>query len=135
MSIFRPRPEFLLAVLGILWISLHTEALADVRISEFSAKNTRAFPDITDFEDYPDWIELENTGDSAVALSGAFLSDDPSYPLKWAFSAGAVIPAHGFLVVVADGKNAPTGQTFPRGYWPWRSGTTQTSPSRRLGGL
>jgi hypothetical protein len=121
MRWFRPP----LALFLISWLFFSLDTRAEVRISEFGAKNTRAFPDITDFEDYPDWIELENTGDTAVTLAGSFLSDNPQYPLKWAFPPETVVPAHGFLLVVADGRNTGAGQTFPRGYWPWRNFVTE----------
>ncbi len=121
MSRFRIPLTFLFT----LWLLGPLATQAEVRISEFSAKNTRAFPDITDFEDYPDWIELENTGDSDIDLAGAFLSDNPGRPLKWAFPPATIVPARGFLVLVADGKNAGAGQTFPRGYWPWRTFLTE----------
>jgi hypothetical protein len=96
-----------------------------VRLSEFMAENVQSVPDIVDFEDYPDWIELQNTTSSAVSLSGYFLSDDTSKPLKWQIPASASIPANGFLRIWADGHNATLGQTFPRGYWPWRDFTTE----------
>ena len=35
--------------------------------------------------DYPDWIEIYNTADSAVDLNGFALSDDPEEPFKWVF--------------------------------------------------
>lgn len=98
---------------------------AQVRINEIMASNTRAFPDIVDFEDYPDWIELKNTSDVTVSLANYYLSDDPADPYKWAFPAGASIPANGFLLVMADGNDAVPGQSFPRGYWPWRNFTTE----------
>jgi len=98
---------------------------AEVVINEIMASNTRAFPDVTDFEDYPDWLELKNTGDAPVSLAGYFLSDDPSKPLKWQLPARASIPAYGFLVIVADGHDAAPGQTFPRGYWPWKNFITE----------
>src|SRR5690349_10260396 len=60
-------------------------AHAQVKINEFMASNTRAYPDITDFEDYPDWLELKNSGAAAASLDGYYLSDDPSDPFKWAF--------------------------------------------------
>jgi Lamin Tail Domain len=100
-------------------------ALGQVRISEFLASNAQSHPDIVDFTDYPDWIELENTTDQPVSLGGWYLSDDPARPLRWAFPSTAVIPAHGFLLVWADGKDAIPGQTHPRGYWPWRSFVTE----------
>ena len=100
-------------------------ASAQVRISEFLASNTRSHPDIVDFGDYPDWIELENTTAAPVSLAGWYLSDDPAKPLRWAFPASSTIPAHGFLVVWADGRNAFPGEIHPRGYWPWRDFTTE----------
>lgn len=96
-----------------------------VVVNEILAANTQATPDIVDFEDYPDWIELKNTTAGAVNLSGYFLSDDPAKPLKWPFPATASIAANGYLRVWADGHDAIPGQTFPRGYWPWRSFTTE----------
>lgn len=101
-------------------------ATAQVRISEFMAANTRSHPDIVDFEDYPDWIELENPGSTAASLDGHFLSDDPTQPLKWAFPAGLSIPANSRLVVWADGHNCGPGQSFPRVISPWnRTFTTE----------
>ncbi len=113
--------------LALLTLALPSPAAlhAEVRVSEFSARNTRAFPDITDFEDYPDWIELQNTGSQAVSLNGAFLSDNPDQPLKWAFPASATIPAYGFLVVSADKHGTSAGQSAPRGYWPWKNFVTE----------
>ena len=98
-----------------------------VVVNEILAANTRATPDIVDFEDYPDWIELKNTTAGAVNLGGYFLSDDPAKPLKWPFPGTASIAANGYLRVWADGHDAIPGQTFPRGYWPWRNSVLWTS--------
>src|SRR4051812_38191763 len=99
---------------GIATLGLQAATPA-IAINEIMASNTRAFPDITDFDDYPDWIELKNTGAAAASLDGYFLSDNPSNPLKWQIPAGASIPVNGFLIIVADGHDAAPGQTFPRG--------------------
>ena len=98
---------------------------AQIRISEYLASNTQSHPDIVDFGDYPDWIELENTSAAPVSLAGWYLSDDPKKPFRWTFPATATIPAHGFVVVWADGEDAVPGETHPRGYWPWRDFTTE----------
>ena len=98
---------------------------AQVRIDEFMASNTKAFPDIIDFEDYPDWIELHNPNRADASLDGFFLSDDPASPFKWPIPAGAVIPAGGYLLFMADGNDAGLGESHPRGYWPWRDFTTE----------
>ena len=55
---------------------------SQVRINEFMASNTRSVPDITDFEDYPDWIELHNPGATALSLDGYYLSDNPDDRFK-----------------------------------------------------
>ncbi|HBF17196.1 MAG TPA: hypothetical protein DDW37_06150, partial [Verrucomicrobiales bacterium] len=98
---------------------------AQVRINEFMASNTKAFPDIIDFEDYPDWIELHNPNLVDASLDGFFLSDDPASPFKWPIPAGAVVPAGGYLLFMADGNDAGLGESHPRGYWPWRDFTTE----------
>lgn len=100
-------------------------AVGQVKINEFLAANTQSHPDIVDFDDYPDWIELKNDGTSPVNLSGYFLSDDPTKPLKWPFPASASIPAQGYLRVWADGHDAVPGDVRPRGYWPWKSFTVE----------
>ena len=98
---------------------------SQVQINEIMASNTRAYPDITDFEDYPDWFELKNTTGSPVSLNGYFISDDPNNPFKWPVPATASIPANGYLLFMADGHDAAPGQTFPRGYWPWKNFVTE----------
>ena len=57
------------------------ECVAQVKVNELLAANSQSHPDIVDFDDYPDWIELKNEGSSAVSLAGYFLSDDPAKPL------------------------------------------------------
>ncbi|MDB4504298.1 lamin tail domain-containing protein [Akkermansiaceae bacterium] len=109
----------------ILLFILLLPALAQVRINELMASNTRAFPDIVDFEDYPDWIELHNPDPTDASLDGYFISDDPTEPFKWAVPSGAIVPAGGYLLFMADGHDAGPGETHPRGYWPWRDFTTE----------
>ncbi len=102
-----------------------SQVRAQVQINEIMASNVRAYPDITDFEDYPDWFELKNTTGSPVSLNGYFISDSVSNPYKWAVPSGATIPANGYLLFMADGHDAAPGQTFPRGYWPWKNFVTE----------
>lgn len=98
---------------------------AQVQLNELMASNTRAYPDITDFEDYPDWIELRNLGAAEVSLAGYFISDDPADPFKWPVPAGATIAGHGYLLLMADGHDAAPGESHPRGYWPWKDFETE----------
>lgn len=110
-------PFFLL----ILW----APAAADLRINEVMASNVRAFPNASDFEDYPDWLELHNSSSESLSLSRYFLSDDPANPEKWPFPEGADIAANEHLVIVADGHDRPRGFTGRRSYTPRAEFTTQ----------
>ena len=89
------------------------------------ASNTRTFADITDFEDYPDWIELHNPDAIVADIGGYFLSDDPEEPYKWQIPTGASIPAGGYLLIMADGHDATIGESQGRGYWPFSGFTTE----------
>jgi hypothetical protein len=47
----------------------------------------------------PDWIELYNTTAAPIDISGWYLSDTKSAPMKYRFAPGTVIAGHGYLVV------------------------------------
>ena len=75
-------------------------------ISEFMADNTKTLKDKDNA--YSDWLEICNTGASAVNLQGYFLTDEASFLTKWQFPSVSV-PAYGYLVVFASDKNITTG--------------------------
>jgi hypothetical protein len=77
-----------------------------VTISEFMADNNRTLNDGDG--DASDWIELENASEEPVDLAGWGLTDDASLPAKWRFGAVS-IPARGYLVVFASGKDRAGG--------------------------
>ncbi len=78
-----------------------------VRINEFLADNTATSLQDEDL-DTPDWIEFYNPAGAPVSLAGWSLTDDAGDLTKWQFPAVS-IPAHGYLLVFASGKNrAPT---------------------------
>ena len=52
--------------------------------------------------DYDDYIEIANTSDSEIDLSGKFLTDNKKIPRKWKFPKDTKIKAGGRLVVWAD---------------------------------
>ncbi len=73
---------------------------AQIMINEFSAANKS---DVTDnFGEYEDWIELYNAGSSPVNITGYYLSDKNSNPLKWQIPA-ATIAAGGTMIFYASG--------------------------------
>ena len=76
---------------------------AQVLLNEVCSKNDNV---IADFEgDFPDWIELYNTGNESVALGDYYLSDDADDLLKWRFPSNAVINSQDYLLVFASGKD------------------------------
>jgi len=68
----------------------------------------------TDGSPVGDWIEIYNTLDTAVDLSGWWLSDTELQPFKYRIPDGTTLPAHGFVVfdttnhfgAAAQGTNA-----------------------------
>jgi len=78
-------------------------------INEFMANNdaTALAPNATD---YPDWIELYNSGNQSVELGGMYLSDNLSNPTRWQIIGGTVIGPMGFLLIIADGND---GDGYP----------------------
>ena len=73
---------------------------SDVVINELMARNDTTVADPQG--DYDDWIELFNTSDMTVDLSGMYLSDNPENPLKWQFPDDTTIEPAGYLLVWAD---------------------------------
>jgi hypothetical protein len=56
-----------------------------------------------------DTVELFNPATNPVDVSGWFLTDDPSVPNKFRFTANALIPANGYLVVDESNFNPTPG--------------------------
>jgi hypothetical protein len=82
-----------------------SEVSASLRISEFMASNDGALTD--EDGDSSDWIEIENTGINATSAGGWFLTDSPENLNHWQFPP-VEIPAGGYLVVFASGKDRAT---------------------------
>ncbi len=94
------------AVVGVLT----GQALsASVVISEIMT--SRGSPVVDVDRDRSDWIELFNTGEETVDLSGWRLSDQVDSEAGWTIPSGEIGPG-GFLVVFASGKDyrAPSGE-------------------------
>ncbi len=79
-----------------------------VRINEYMSRNRSVLYDRDG--DYGDWVELHNFSDSAVDLSGYFLTDSKDDVQKWQFPVGTTIPAGGYLLVFCSGKTSAEGE-------------------------
>jgi hypothetical protein len=58
--------------------------------------------------DFDDWVELHNSSDAQISLSGMFLTDTLKDPRKWRFPAGVVLGPGEYLIVWADDDSAAT---------------------------
>ena len=92
----------LTACLAAAGLFLPADARPEVVINEFMSSNGETIAD--EDGDFPDWIELYNTGDDTAELEDWGLSDDEGNPFRWAFPDVAVEPK-GFLLVWASGKD------------------------------
>jgi hypothetical protein len=81
-------------------------------INEFMATNTGIVKD--EFGENEDWIELYNTTNQAIDMSGFYISDKTDNPTKFKFAEGTIIEGNGFLIVWADedGSQGPLHANF-----------------------
>ncbi len=80
-----------------------TLSYAQIHINEYSASNLNRFLD--SFNKTEDWIELYNSSDMAVDISGWHLSDKETNPTKWEIPDSTIIPAKGHLVFWCSGRD------------------------------
>ena len=80
-------------------------------ITEFVASNANGLTDGAG--NHPDWIEIQNQGDTAVDLAGWHLSDNAGNRAKWTFPSVTVAPG-AYLVVFADSatSSGPDAQGY-----------------------
>ncbi len=75
-------------------------------INEFMASNDN-IPVPGDNGDFPDWIEIYNTGDVAIDMAGWYASDADDDPAKYQLPTDnpelTTVPAKGFLILYCDG--------------------------------
>jgi hypothetical protein len=114
MMIMRIRYSCAVLMAALLCFSASVGSVcAAVVINEFMASNgtTKADEDGS----FEDWIELYNTGDEEIDLSGWGLSDNEANPFKWRFPERTTIAARGFFLVWASGKDRLTelGKPLP----------------------
>ncbi len=81
-----------------------------VVINEYSAANLNNFVD--SFDRTEDWIELYNTSEEAVDLSGWYLSDKVAKVTKWQMPVGTIIEGKGFLVFICSGRDGVFNEEY-----------------------
>lgn len=98
---------FLHPLVILFGCTLSSLSHADLIISEFLSSNSGDSL-LDENNESSDWIELRNTGNSSVSLSGYHLTDDAADLIQWTFP-DISISAGDYLIVFASEKNrAPT---------------------------
>lgn len=99
------KPQTCLSLLAAFLLPLVAAHAAPI-ITEFMASGSEAPADADG--DTPDWIEIYNPDDAAVALAGYGLTDDDESLQKWSFPDVTVAPKS-YLVVYASNKDRTSG--------------------------
>ena len=99
----------------LFFFLFHAIAVGQLSITEFVADNDGSYLD-SDGE-ASDWIELSNSGASAVSTDGLYLTDNASDLTQWMLP-DVTIPAGGYLVIFASGKDRkdPQGDQIGRAH-------------------
>ena len=93
----------LLCLAGLVALKT-TAAYNQVVVNEYSCANLAQFTD--DYGEYEDWIELYNPAAAAVNIEGYYLSDNPDNPTKFMVPSAVLVPANGYLLVIASGRKS-----------------------------
>ena len=109
----------------LIILTVNSYINAQVIINEFLAQNVSVNADIIDYDDYSDWVELYNNQNTAVDLTGYYITDNLKNPFKWEIPAGTTIQPYSYILFWADGYDAQPGKVSYREYWPWESFTAK----------
>ncbi len=90
---------------------IHPQSISSLKINEFMASNSATITD-PDFGEYGDWIELYNSGAAAVNISGCYITDNPSLPMKYRLDTLVVIEPGSRIIVWADDHNTALHANF-----------------------
>jgi hypothetical protein len=90
---------------------LNEDALPQLVINEFLAFNSSCCPDDdSGTQEFDDWIEIYNAGDTEVNIGGYYISDSKGNPFNSKIPksnpSATTIPAKGYLVLWADGSGS-----------------------------
>lgn len=89
----------------MLGIGCAESSTSPVRLNEILPSNSKGCAD--DIGERNDWVELYNTGESAVDLAGYSLTDDTASPRKSVIPDGITIEAKSASLFWADGSPVP----------------------------
>ncbi|PIQ08924.1 MAG: hypothetical protein COW71_09155 [Ignavibacteriales bacterium CG18_big_fil_WC_8_21_14_2_50_31_20] len=85
---------------GSIYISAPQLTDNQIVINEILAKNDSLNQDLSG--QYEDWLELYNSANETIDLSGLFLTDNMSNLPKWQFPSGTLIEPNSYLIIWCD---------------------------------
>tara|TARA_Y100001935_G_scaffold177816_1_gene147219 strand:+ start:99 stop:3344 length:3246 start_codon:yes stop_codon:yes gene_type:complete len=88
----------------LLFVSVSIADIPNLFINEFLASNASINLD-PDLYSFCDWIEIYNSEDTVVNISGFYITDDLSNPFKFEFPDNSIIQPNSFFIVWADGED------------------------------
>lgn len=101
----------LIALLCYVFVFLHSSVSlsAQLLLNEMMASNASTLND--QFDNYPDWLEIYNAGESSVDLSNYWLSDDSAQLNKWNIPE-IHLSSDSYLIIFASGNDIASATTF-----------------------
>ncbi len=100
------------------------QCYSQIGINEYSGANMNSNAD--NYNEFEDWIELYNSGGTDIDVTGWYLSDKVTKPLKNLIT-GGIVPAGGHLKVVCSGRDEFSGGNLHTSFK-----LTQTKPEEIL---
>ena len=97
-------------LLIFLMVFMLSPLISQVVINEYSASNLYDYLDNYGMEE--DWIELYNTSDNPIDLSGYALSDKIDNPIKWIIPGGTIISANGYITFWCSGRDESSDDNY-----------------------
>ena len=92
-------------IIALLLFFFSTDALSQLVLNEMMPFNGTTLSD--QFNEYPDWLEVYNSGTETEYLSNYWLSDDRIITKKWQLPSAA-LPADDYMVYFASGRDITT---------------------------
>jgi len=89
----------------------HNLSAQGLYINEFMASNSTTIKD-PDFNNYADWIEIYNSGNTSVNLRDYYITDNLSQPQKFKIQSDLIIQADGYAIIWADDANTGIHTNF-----------------------
>src|SRR3972149_889116 len=94
----------------ILFFLISLPLNSQVVINEIMATNGNTLME-TDYYNFPDWVEIYNSGSTSVSLSTYYLSDDIENLQKWKFPS-VTLGSNKYYIVYCDKKNTGRHAAF-----------------------